>query len=311
MSTIEAGSSDSSAHDTIRKRTCKVSTTDECSICLQPISERCVAFPCNHLSFDFICLASWLQEHTTCPLCKAQVTKVEYDWRGPNDFQTFEVPQNSESESSSPSGASAYDGTRGRALRRPGTRRLRPQPQIYSAPLTPSAIARRRFVYDNDLYSLRVGSNRLSRYQDFAASDFANSSTMKTKARAWIRRELQVFDFLRDGATRPAGASRRVNNVEFVLDYTMSVLASVDIKSSSGAAQTLLGDLIGEANANRFLHELNEWLRSPFTQLENWDRHVQYDRPLPFTRDEIITDPMSIPWGGLRRSNACSNGSRA
>lgn len=43
---------------------------DECVICLQSISERAVAVPCNHLSFDFICLASWLQENHQCPLCE-------------------------------------------------------------------------------------------------------------------------------------------------------------------------------------------------------------------------------------------------
>ena len=43
--------------------------TDPCVICLEPIAERAVAAPCSHCSFDFLCLVSWLQERSTCPLC--------------------------------------------------------------------------------------------------------------------------------------------------------------------------------------------------------------------------------------------------
>ena len=42
---------------------------DLCVICLEIVSERAVAFPCRHHNFDFLCLASWLQERPTCPLC--------------------------------------------------------------------------------------------------------------------------------------------------------------------------------------------------------------------------------------------------
>ena len=42
---------------------------DLCVICLETVSERAIAFPCRHHNFDFLCLASWLQERPTCPLC--------------------------------------------------------------------------------------------------------------------------------------------------------------------------------------------------------------------------------------------------
>lgn len=45
------------------------SCLDPCVICLESISERSVADPCSHNSFDFLCLISWLQERSTCPLC--------------------------------------------------------------------------------------------------------------------------------------------------------------------------------------------------------------------------------------------------
>ena len=41
---------------------------DPCVICLESVSERAVASPCRHL-FDFLCLATWLQQRATCPLC--------------------------------------------------------------------------------------------------------------------------------------------------------------------------------------------------------------------------------------------------
>ena len=43
--------------------------TDICVICLDTVSERAIASPCRHHSFDFLCLVSWLQERPTCPLC--------------------------------------------------------------------------------------------------------------------------------------------------------------------------------------------------------------------------------------------------
>lgn len=43
--------------------------TDCCVICLDVVSDRAVASPCRHHSFDFLCLLSWLQERSKCPLC--------------------------------------------------------------------------------------------------------------------------------------------------------------------------------------------------------------------------------------------------
>lgn len=45
------------------------SHVDLCVICLDTVSEKAVAYPCRHHSFDFLCLVSWLQERSTCPLC--------------------------------------------------------------------------------------------------------------------------------------------------------------------------------------------------------------------------------------------------
>ena len=51
----------------------KDESEDTCVICLQHVTERAIAVPCNHYTFDFVCLVSWLQERSTCPLCKHMI----------------------------------------------------------------------------------------------------------------------------------------------------------------------------------------------------------------------------------------------
>ena len=46
------------------------SVQDACVVCLEPISERAIASPCNHCSFDFLCLISWTELRASCPLCR-------------------------------------------------------------------------------------------------------------------------------------------------------------------------------------------------------------------------------------------------
>lgn len=50
----------------------------------------------------------------------------------------------------------------------------------------------------------------------------------------------------------------------------------VDMRASNGHAENLLTEFLGRENSRLFLHELNAWLRSPFTRVEEWDREVQY-----------------------------------
>lgn len=150
----------------------------------------------------------------------------------------------------------------------------------------------RRNVYRNQLYSLRVGSNRLSQYSEVTPEHFNRDEALVSRARKWIRRELQVFSFLnpeteaeqsrnQERVPRPGHQrldDRRANNAEFLLEYVIAILRTVDIKGSAGQAEELLRDFVGRDNARLFLHELLAWLRSPYISLEDWDRHVQYPR---------------------------------
>ena len=40
-----------------------------CVICLESVSAEAIALPCQHDSFDFLCLVSWLDKRSNCPLC--------------------------------------------------------------------------------------------------------------------------------------------------------------------------------------------------------------------------------------------------
>ena len=138
------------------------------------------------------------------------------------------------------------------------------------------ALIRRRQVYRYQLYSLHVGTNRLSRFRDFTPQLFARDEELIARARKWIRRELQVFDFLQADNGKDLEVARRANNAEFLLEYVIAILKSVDIKGSGGQAEDMLQEFLGRENTNLFVHELRAWLRSPFSLLQDWDRNVQY-----------------------------------
>jgi hypothetical protein len=252
-------------------------TENPCVICLDRISEPTIARPCNHDSFDYLCLLSWLEQQPNCPLCKSSITEIQYDFRSNKYHQTYKVlPQKTRPGSSSAtySRPNLYH-TR---TRRPQQSRRYHEPR----PTPDEAILRRRRVYQNHLYSLHVGSNRVSQFQVLTPQLFTSNPTLVTRARKWIRRELQVFSFLHPSSTTSpekttAGADRRSNNAEFLLEYIIAILKTVDIQGSQGEAEEMLQEFIGRENTRLFLHELRAWLRSPYTELDDWDRHVQYD----------------------------------
>lgn len=105
----------------------------------------------------------------------------------------------------------------------------------------------------------------------------------------WIRRELQVFDIFNAHdrmEENDGGGKRRANNAEFLLEYIIGIMKTVNLKGSGGHAEELLKDFLGTDDAKLFLHELRAWLRSPYVALEDWDRHVQYSDERKPTADE-------------------------
>jgi len=245
-------------------------TPEACTICLESITERAVAVPCNHLTFDFLCLVSWLQERATCPLCKTEVKEVQYDWRSPEDWKTYHVPKPEPEKAKT--GASSAQAPR-RAQRRRDRRHIErwtPQNEQAIASGEDPALERRRRVYRDHLYSLHVGVNRISQYRDFTPATFSTSPDLQSRARMFLRRELEVFTFL-DTTSAPRGG-----NKSFLVEYIVAILKTNELKGANGHAEDLLADFLGREDARLLLHELETWLRSPYTSLRDWDSHVQY-----------------------------------
>ncbi|PTB55627.1 hypothetical protein M431DRAFT_84144 [Trichoderma harzianum CBS 226.95] len=236
-----------------------------CVICLDAVSDACELVPCGHDSFDYVCVLNWLYDKPLCPLCKREVTKVH---RGPPESRETTVIEPKPQRPEQPSSTRTYSHRS-------------------------SFLPHRRDVYLHKRFSKHVGSNRLSLYRELTPRLFCTDEALVSRARMWIRRELRVFSFLnadepgsssstaRPGDGNQAQARRRANNAEFLLEYLIAILKTVDIMGSAGQAEDMLSEFLGRDNARLFLHELRSWLRSPFTRLEDWDRAVQYDPVVP------------------------------
>ncbi|KAG6011015.1 hypothetical protein E4U21_000046 [Claviceps maximensis] len=312
---------------------------DCCVICLEIVTEPCEALPCSHRNFDYICLSNWLFETPQCPLCKARVLKVVH---GPPDAPVttfFDQKKNAASTSSGPSFATRqsafaqsfytadhYEHRARFPCSRSRSRRFREQSRLDA--VVPDAIEIRRNVYRHRRYSKHVGSNRLSRYRELTPHMFCTDTGLVSRARMWMRRELGVFSFLSvddcdddertslqtDGASTSRIEARqqrrrRVMNAEFLLEYIVAILKSVDIMGSGGQAEEMLSDFLGRDNTRLFLHELRAWLRSPFTKLEDWDRAVQYDGNIVSQARSVASSDKSAP-RGQRVDSAREHGPR-
>ncbi len=222
---------------------------------------------------------------------------VEYDWKSSKDFKVYRVISNTRGKTSSviPSTPSPIDNGHNQRQRISSWRQRRPRIQ---PPVNPdAALLRRKEIYNLQLYSLHVGSNRLSRFRDLTPQLFARDTELISRAKKWIRRELQVFQFLNpDGEEGP---TRRANNAEFLLEYIVAILKTVDVKGSQ--AEDMLQDFLGRDNTRLFLHELKAWLRSPYMTLEDWDRHVQYDIAIMGADHNAQISPHVQSRGGLEQ----------
>ena len=215
---------------------------------------------------------------------KTKVQSVEYGFHSDDGTKKYVVaPVHADKTPSAPRmiHPSRHNSIRSNNL---PPRNYRRQPQV-PPPSPDSTLSRRRQVYRDQLYSLHIGSNRLSRFHDLTPEMFARSEELISRARQWIRRELQVFEFLNPGSGA-GSVSRKANNAEFLLEYIVAILKTVDIKGSGGQAEDMLQEFLGRDNARLFLHELRAWLRSPYISLESWDRNVQYNDRVPSAKHQ-------------------------
>lgn len=202
---------------------------------------------------------------------------MDYGWQSRHGCKTYKIPRRPVEEGLASS--TVHQQSRNSDIERPFTwTNRRPRRPVRSRPPVSldAALLRRRQIYARGLYSLYVGTNRLSRFRDWTPQLLSQDEELISRARKWIRRELQVFDFLNIDGGEGEGVTRRANNAEFLLEYIVAILKTVDIKGSRGQAEDMLQEFLGRENTQLFLHELKAWLRSPYMSLEDWDRHVQY-----------------------------------
>lgn len=245
-----------------------------CVICLELVGEAATALPCRHNHFHFSCLGTWLQQNRSCPLCKVEVISVRYYDQDLNSTSVFYLPEVVVSRSV-PRHRARHSYS---YLRRSTSRRLRRD----SSPETECpALQFRRRVYEQGLYSLYVGNNRISRYRNITHTLIAHDAALQSRAKKWIRRELRALvpfqqQLSSAGSSQSANSGSGFRNNEFLLEYVIAILKNIDIKGSAGQAEVLLREHLGRKTARLFLHELENWMRSPFETLEDWDEFVQY-----------------------------------
>ncbi|KAI5817012.1 hypothetical protein BZA77DRAFT_310600 [Pyronema omphalodes] len=262
----------------------------QCVICLSPVTSACTAFPCNH-SYDYLCLLSWLDVRQTCPLCNALVTTIKYldEATGKEILHPVEPPRpNPPRTAHEPEAAPNPSTGNSRII---NSRDLPRRRRRHDRPLTPTlpdiAVLRRRHIYRSNMRCLHVGSNRISRFRDFTPRMVATGDELQSRAKMFIRRELQVFEWLNN------------ENKEFVLEYILAILKTVDLKGAAGTAEDMLADMLGSREyAGIFCHEIHAFLRSPYTELGTWDAWAQYETPLP---SEFNSDGIPVEHGGTRK----------
>ncbi|KAM7192487.1 RING U-box [Naviculisporaceae sp. PSN 640] len=246
----------SEQHDTWR--------SEICVICRESVSSRCEARPCGHNNFDYLCLVTWLEFRARCPLCQSTVDEVWYRSveEDGGDLKTYKVPR--------PSQGSVDD------EHRQETESLSEEEREWN-----QWLLRRCRVYQENLYALHVGSNRRqigeSQYTELSPELFNSRPELVSRARTWLCRELRIFTFLHRDAADPSSINlNKPTKVEWVREYIIFLLKSIDTQDHTGYAEHLLSGHLPRDLARHLLHELRAWLRSPFQTPDEWYRAVQY-----------------------------------
>ena len=231
-----------------------------CVICLELIKDEVVVVPCKHDQFHFTCIGTWLQNSNICPLCKTEVKAVNY--RESGKLVSYHLPDTQRP-------AKIVQDQSRHSKRRNANRRCIPE-------ALDETLAFRKDVYRRKSFSLYIGNNRHSGYCNVTPEKIRGDLRLIQKAQKWIRRELRTFDFIDPASSSFGSVDRRATNAEYLLEYILAIIKTIDMKGSAGQAQLLLKDYLGDGNARLFLHELESWLRSPFDDLKDWDAAVQY-----------------------------------
>ncbi|KAJ7457353.1 hypothetical protein FB451DRAFT_1274659 [Mycena latifolia] len=243
---------------------------DRCSICLQGVVDRTVVPLCAH-EFCFDCLIVWTGQSRRCPLCSQGIgafvihkirSRYDYQKHYLNPLPTSPVP-------AQPLLPRQNRVPRRRPRDREWGRRERTESD--EADKLDRSIAKRRWIYEHDLYAKHVASNSYTRYRPYPTpAQFAASPDLISRTTMFLRRELQVWVNL---------------DVEFLTTFIISIMKAIDIRSES--AVKLLSEFLDldapyveggrHVNAEHFAHEVYSYVRSPYKDLFVYDSVVQYE----------------------------------
>ncbi|KAF8900842.1 hypothetical protein CPB84DRAFT_1680270 [Gymnopilus junonius] len=245
---------------------------NNCSICLHSIVDRTVIPKCSH-EFCFECLLVWTEQSRRCPLCSQDIgeylihsIRSRYDYR-----KHFLPPLRTSPPPSRPVPSNALiQSTRQNARRRRREREwgVRANESEEFDKLERS-IAKRRWIYEHDLYVKHVASNPYTKYRPYPTpAQFAASPELISRTTSFLRRELQVWEGL---------------DVEFLTTLILSLMKAIDIRSES--AVKLISEFLDmdepytpggrHVNAEHFAHEVYCYVRSPYRDLFVYDSVVQ------------------------------------
>ncbi|KAJ6632197.1 hypothetical protein B0H10DRAFT_2427009 [Mycena sp. CBHHK59/15] len=249
-----------------------VGEEDRCSICLQEVVDRTVVPLCAH-EFCFDCLITWTSQSRRCPLCSQGIgdflihkvrSRYDYQKHYLNPLRTSPLPLQ-------PMAPRQIRNTRRRPRDREWGRREKAERD--EADKLDRSIAKRRWVYEHDLYAKHVASNSYTRYRPYPSpAQFAASPDLISRTTTFLRRELQVWVNL---------------DVEFLTTFVISIMKAIDIRSES--AVKLLSEFLDldapyveggrHVNAEHFAHEVYSYVRSPYKDLFVYDSVAQYEVP--------------------------------
>ncbi|KAG9251133.1 uncharacterized protein F5Z01DRAFT_664066 [Emericellopsis atlantica] len=259
--------------------------SEGCVICLRDeVVDPCTVQPCGHRLGCWECVLKGINLLGHCWLCRTKVLSLICERTGevvPSDHLGRES-QNAAPDHDVPAEAIAI-----------------------TTNLERQQIEQRQAVYRHAMYSKHIGSTRRTGYRELTPQDFLRDPSLVSRARMFIRRELHVFTLQQPSrsicrAARANMARRRAQNAEFLLEYIIAILKTVDMMGWAGEAEKMIGEYLGRQHAKLFLHELRSWLRSPYQRLDEWDAVVQYARHAPeeVSRKEALgEDAEEVPFG--------------
>ncbi|GAA5916046.1 uncharacterized protein JCM6883_001982 [Sporobolomyces salmoneus] len=263
-----------------------------CAICLAPIDNKTVIYPCHHGQFCWNCIRAWTDQSRKCPLCLGPIEHLIHNIRSTKDYSTYHLLPLHTLQSSGSSTSITPSSSR---PRRPlSTSASLPRHALYGRQaiqtldsptprerLEEIALERRKYIYREGLYAKHVASNRYTGFKPFSPQTFSLNSELKAKVIKFIRRELQVFPAV---------------DISFLTTYLISIASQLDLRSP--AALRLVSDFLSESDAQHLVHEIVTFARSPFTSLEGYDRFIQYGRPekraelekMVFETEELVAE---------------------